>query len=374
MTTENRLYLPGLNGIRAIAVIGVMLSHINIELPTFNIKNFSLFGFNKLNEQNGWNLGEQGVTMFFVLSGFLITYLLLLEKEKTNNINKLKFYLRRILRIWPLYYLYFFATIIIFYFTENKFPTLGKISFYVFLLANIPFITSKVIPICSHLWSIAVEEQFYLFWVHCFKKLKNIEIILMITIFTSIIIRLFLWYFYPFRFFTLLFTVNRFDCMLFGALIAFFKFNNNKILRILNQKFTQIFAWLIVLLHILNLEIINSIISLEFMTLATGIIIIGQIEIKNRFINLENKITNFLGKYSYGIYVWHPLIIYLISKIRYFDLIENENLKSGLIFITIITISIFTAYLSYEKFEKKFIKLKDKYSIVLCSNSSKEKN
>ena len=110
---SKKLYLPGLNGIRAIAAIGVMLSHINLSLHSFKISSISLFGFDENNKQSQWNLGEQGVTMFFVLSGFLITFLLLKEKKQSNKISIKKFYIRRILRIWPLYYFYFFLILIV---------------------------------------------------------------------------------------------------------------------------------------------------------------------------------------------------------------------------------------------------------------------
>jgi peptidoglycan/LPS O-acetylase OafA/YrhL len=371
MTKEKTIYLTGLNGIRAIAAFGVMISHINLQLQTFSIKSFSLFGFNELKKPRGWNLGEQGVTMFFVLSGFLITYLLLLEKQKTNYIDIKKFYIRRILRIWPLYYFYLaLSTLSYFLFTSNT-PELTIFSLYIFLLANIPFILSKALSLCDHLWSIAVEEQFYLFWPHLFKKINKSENFLIFIIAFSIIIRIFLWYFFPFKFFTVLFTVNRFDCMLFGGLIALLMFKDNKIISILNHKISQLFAWFAILLHILNFEFINSIISMELITLCTGIIIIGQIKIKNRTINLENNTLNFLGKYSYGIYIYHPLFIFLFSKSLVFNNIENEIIKSILVFTSIILTTIIVAYLSYELFEKKFINLKSKYSVIHSSNNNK---
>ena len=100
---------------------------------------------------------------------------------------------------------------------------------YVFLLANVPFLLIKTLPLCDHLWSIAVEEQFYLFWPHLFKYIHKSQKTLIIVIGIFIAARIALWIFYPFQFFTILFTVNRFDCMLFGALIAINVFNKTEI-------------------------------------------------------------------------------------------------------------------------------------------------
>jgi peptidoglycan/LPS O-acetylase OafA/YrhL len=83
----NKVYFPNLNGLRFFAAFSVMLYHF--------------FGEGLIN-------GHYGVVLFFVLSGFLITYLLFEEKEKFGKIEIKKFYFRRILRIWPLYYLVYF--------------------------------------------------------------------------------------------------------------------------------------------------------------------------------------------------------------------------------------------------------------------------
>ena len=92
---EEKLHLKGLNGIRAIAAVSVVLSHV--ALPGIKLPYVLSIG----------GLAQYGVTIFFTLSGFLITYLLFKEKEQTA-ISIRKFYIRRILRIWPLYFAYLF--------------------------------------------------------------------------------------------------------------------------------------------------------------------------------------------------------------------------------------------------------------------------
>ncbi len=100
--------------------------------------------------------------MFFALSGFLITYLLLLEKQK-QSIDVRNFYIRRVLRIHPLYYTYLAITLVVILAFGMKYSTTALL-FYIFLAANIPFITNTTLPFLAGYWSLAVEEQFYLFY------------------------------------------------------------------------------------------------------------------------------------------------------------------------------------------------------------------
>lgn len=96
------IHLPGLNGLRAVAALSVMWSHTFQD--TFG--DWGTVGF-KL------PVVADGVTMFFVISGFLITYLLLNEQEKSQTVSIPKFYMRRILRIWPIYYAYMAIALIV---------------------------------------------------------------------------------------------------------------------------------------------------------------------------------------------------------------------------------------------------------------------
>ena len=90
------LYFPGLHGLRCIAALMVIVTHIELFKARYGLPN--IYHFNK-------DFGVYGVDFFFVLSGFLITYLLFKEDDKFGFINLKFFYLRRIFRIWPLYYL-----------------------------------------------------------------------------------------------------------------------------------------------------------------------------------------------------------------------------------------------------------------------------
>ncbi|MBQ9417265.1 MAG: acyltransferase, partial [Bacteroidales bacterium] len=89
------IHLPGLNGLRAIAALSVMWGHVfQPDFGGWGVEGFTL------------PLANAGVTLFFVISGFLITYLLLNEQQRSGSVSVPKFYMRRILRIWPLYFIY----------------------------------------------------------------------------------------------------------------------------------------------------------------------------------------------------------------------------------------------------------------------------
>lgn len=369
---KNRpIYLNGLNGIRAIAVVAIMIHHINQKLYYFDIKTISLFGWDKNHLQIGWTLGTHSVTMFFVLSGFLITYLLTLEKEKTQTINIRKFYVRRILRIWPLYFFYLILAVISAYLIDSIVPDWGNLTLYFLLLANIPFIFNHALVNCDHLWTVAVEEQFYLFWPFFFRK-KNINIKKWIIIFILLFmaVRFALLMYDQYSWVTFLSITNRFDCMMFGGLIAILYIERNKIINLITSFPIQLGCWLVLGFHFLNYELLYSVISMEVVMAATAFIIVGQISGKNRIINLENKVCNFLGTYSYGIYIFHPFIIYLLAKTGILNSIDNEVIRAIFAFLIVPTISIFAAYISYEYFEKRFIMLKDKFSVVKSTNQS----
>lgn len=363
MSESKIVFLPGLNGIRAIAAIGVMLSHTNAAMSSLN-KDWSLFGLDKEGNVKGWVLAEHGVTMFFVLSGFLITFLLLKEKEKIHTINVKSFYMRRVLRIWPLYYLYFFFNLFLMWYLGNNFE-FSTVSFYLFFAANIPFIFNKALLNLDHFWSIGVEEQFYLFWPWLFKKIeKGLKTILVFIALVLALFRIFIWYYKPFSVVALFSVVNRFDCMILGGLVAIFYIKRNfYFMKVINNKWTQFFALLVFFLLFINkFWFLNSIIEIFVVAVATAVVIIGQIEIKNRIINFNNWVMDYLGKLSYGIYVIHPLIIFSVVSFIKFE--KEIYLNPILYFIAIGLITIGFSHFSYQYFELPFLKLKSKYSII----------
>lgn len=122
------IHLPGLNGLRAIAALSVMWGHV--FQSTFGnwggVEGFAL------------PVVADGVTLFFVISGFLITYLLLNEEAQSRHISIPRFYVRRILRIWPIYYLYMAIALTVSHSWNDS-----NVWYYLFFGANIPFVLTS---------------------------------------------------------------------------------------------------------------------------------------------------------------------------------------------------------------------------------------
>lgn len=374
MNSNKPIYFPGLNGLRALAALSVVIFHLTRDFAEFNLSPY-LFGTLPDGSPKGFTMAGFGVTIFFSLSGFLITYLLLAEKQK-QEISIKNFYYRRILRIWPLYYLYLAAALLVIFYFGLRFNG-GTLLTYIFFAANVPFILENIphvaettLPFLRHYWSLGVEEQYYLFWPWVVKKIKK-RLTLFVIIFISvfIVLKVGLHILIPNSVISACFSVIRFDCMLIGSLGAIFYYNKHPLfLKITTSVLAQVIAWLVVVLLLTNQFHIASIIDHEIVSGITVLLILGQATVKNRLVNMDLKIFDFLGKISYGIYVIHPLIIFFSAM-----LLKNLNLpvpfKIAVVYVFVVTFTILFAWLSYEYFEKRFLKLKLKFTTVASSNT-----
>lgn len=359
------IHLKGLNGLRAIAAIAVVISHTTLELKHFGLVD-TIFGSGLNGKPKGLLLASYGVSIFFALSGFLITFLLLKEKEKTNKINIKGFYIRRILRIWPLYYFYILLCFIIYYIYNINYNQ-NVIPFYLFLTANIPVVINTMLPFLGHFWSIGVEEQFYLFWPWFAKKdtikLLKHTFLLFIIIYTLKIIFGYLMYKYNISLPYTFINTTRIHTMLIGCIGAILYFKQYSITSLFTKKITQIISWLIILLIAINKFNISSLVDNEIVAVITVFIIFSQIKRTNFIFDLNNRIMDFIGKISYGIYVYHPLIIFITYKsINKFK--ESSLINYLIVYLFIISITIIISYLSYRFFESRFIKLKSKFAVI----------
>lgn len=367
---KQAFHFSGLNGLRAIAALSVLFSHTTLDLKFFGLDSHIL-GTNADGNPKTTLLAGFGVSIFFALSGFLITFLLL--KEKTfKEINIKHFYIRRILRIWPLYYLYFgftILTLILFDLPIQKHYVL----FYVFLLANVPFIFGTGLNFLGHYWSLGVEEQFYSFWPWLIKKsgsIKTLTIFLCLTLITiKCILRVVDIHFNAGHMslaYDVLHTI-RFQCMLIGAIGAILYFKKDRLfLKVTNNFIAQSFAWIILFLLAINKFHMASVIDNEFICIVTVFLIIGQIEKKNRIFNLDIPFFDFIGKISYGIYVLHPLLIFYLSKVIRFSN-PSSSFNYFVVYFSVLACTIIMAFLSYEFFEKRFLRLKENYTTVKSS-------
>ena len=241
---QGSVYFPNLNALRFIAAMMVLVHHIEQYKSIYNID--SLWLYDPIQ-----NMGRLGVALFFVLSGFLITTLLLDEKGYTGTISIRKFYMRRILRIWPLYFLIVgLSLFVIPYISFLKVPIsdvqilhqnfFQKIILFTFFLPNMAIIAYAPVAFCSQTWSIGVEEQFYLLWPTVMKYVKNkfVFSVVFIVIFLAIKYTLLqLRVHQPKFFISRYLDVFPIDCMLIGGLFAFIGYDKRKVFVAIKQIF-----------------------------------------------------------------------------------------------------------------------------------------
>jgi peptidoglycan/LPS O-acetylase OafA/YrhL len=329
------------------------------------------FIFGSLNDgtPRGISLAGYGVTIFFVLSGFLITYLLLIEHERLGRINVRKFYIRRILRIWPLYYLFLLISLLTAWSLGLHVDT-SSIFWYIFYAPNIPFVIGATLPFLAHYWSLGVEEQFYLFWPWVIKKIKTPLPYILGFAFVLFSIKSYLHFKVPNSLVESIINVTRFHVMMVGAFGAIlYKNNSSLLIKIANHRLIQAVSWLAILLTILNRFNVPSFVSNEIIAAVALVLIIGQINETNRLINLETNYFNYLGKISYGIYVLHPIIIFGFSYVVRFLDIESPLAKYLIVYTSVLLLTILVAHLSYRYFERYFLNLKDGFVVVESSRS-----
>jgi len=171
--------VKSLDGIRAISILMVTAGHALLTLP-------SSFSANKVVQL--FSNAALGVQIFFVISGYLITKLLMIEREKTGRIDLKDFYIRRILRIFPVFFLYIIVLVLLKWSVmPNVFKDYSLILFAALYLWNYKhyFIQESASDngnfYLSHFWSLSMEEQFYLLWPITFIK-ANASLLIRITI------------------------------------------------------------------------------------------------------------------------------------------------------------------------------------------------
>ncbi|MFL5729495.1 MAG: acyltransferase family protein, partial [Cytophagaceae bacterium] len=290
MLTQGRI--PSLDGFRTISIVLVMIAHLTFSssIPDWMqtiLKNFSL--------------GDLGVRIFFVISGLVITYLLLKERSKTGHIDLKAFYIRRALRIFPAFYFYLFVIILLNYFLDLGISPLMFLSAGIYLMDFAPWGESWLV---SHTWSLAVEEQFYLLWPVVFLRIRRMKKILIwvCAIALGSVMRVF-HYKYPAvaQYFLSPFLMQA-DFLFSGCYMAFYLYNNLEAVESFVRKVPSAFIYLLipVLLVFSKLEF-HPVYDIIFVPLAGAVInfcictlllyfIIRKDSIGYKFLNLSMMI------------------------------------------------------------------------------------
>jgi peptidoglycan/LPS O-acetylase OafA/YrhL len=344
-------YMPQLDALRAIAVILVIISH------WFSLEHF----FNRYSAN-----GILGVTLFFVLSGFLITGILLKSKTIIENGGAVKkafttFYIRRSLRIFPVYYLLLLILVVI-----NSSAIRESFWWHFFYGSNFFFwIKGEFTGQLSHFWSLAVEEQFYLVWpaVILFVKRKYIPHVLFTGIAGAILFRYFITS--PSNELGRILMPGSLDSFCIGGLLVYSKQSGASLYKTYVKSRSLFLAGAFLLLIAVHTTYFRSLpLQLHtaffyFLISVSFAVIIDRVAdtVHTPVISwiLNNKALLYIGKISYGVYLFHNFIPYFYG-LELPGLPASLSLYTvqGLRFLLLIAISSVSWFL----FEKPVLRLK----------------
>jgi peptidoglycan/LPS O-acetylase OafA/YrhL len=366
-----------LNGLRFFAALAVVVHHVE-QIKWFqNLPNFWRPGIFV-------GLGDQGVNFFFALSGFLITFLLYREQSERGRIDFKHFYLRRALRIWPLYYTITFLGFFIF--PQIQFLKIESLqsaleshfvaSLVGYLLMSAHIVERYIGPVAfaSALWSTSVEEHFYLIWpalLSLSKKRFHLLLISIIAIWAAIRyattlepswshssqawkalkeIDVYLHFF-------------RIDCMAMGGLGAWVFLNRPQWPRLAFSIPVQLVIYGALIYRLMN-DMRMSPLANEYNCFLFVLIIFNVISNPRSLVRLENRVLDFLGKISFGIYAFNWVgITAWINLMRRQDWIPSHAFALNVIaYSGSFAVVGVLASASYFLIENPFLRLKKRFS------------
>ena len=367
-----KIYFPGLNGVRAIAASIVIFFHINSTMWFFGTTPINYF-------EKREEMSRHAVVLFFVLSGFLITYLLIKEKEKFKRIDIRKFYIRRVLRIWPVYYAAIFFALLLIpagVYDNSVGYSIQTIALYALFIPNFAMMAGYMLPTISPLWSVGIEEQFYAVWPLILNRTKNIFIFLIVFLLGYVALKVVLlavgqvWS--PFSISLNFFS---YDTLAIGGIAAWLHAHQKKVLLYLYNPVLQVFCWLFfagsIILgpwnvhYIINKEIYSVVYAILILNIATNPV---------SLLKLNGKIFDHLGKISYAMYVFHPFVILLMAiPLKYvIPHIPYKPLQFIAIGLVVVPVTVVLSHLSFIYFESRFLKLKGRFSKIDSTNEEKQ--
>lgn len=371
---QSKIFFPNLDGLRFIAFFTVFIHH------TLNVQCFSsdpqsgLYQFVFAQKLNG----ALGVNLFFVLSGFLITYLLLNEKQQQQRVNVPHFYMRRILRIWPLYFLVVLIGFVLFPLAKSFF---GEVStethspaWYMIFASNFEAIRkgSADSSLLNVLWSVGVEEQFYLIWpvIMAFTPIRHLPKVLALLLVGTLVFRSLhatdwiLLYHHTFAVF---------GDMVIGGMVAWLAMYRPSFI----QRLANMPRAAIVSIYAVGLLII--IFNYKIFTLSPVLLVLERYiyALFFAFIIAEQNYANHSpfkmssskwlskwGNYTYGLYCLHSLALLITHHFLSEKILKLHNpwLTMGIDATLGLGLSLAMAWVSYHYFESPFLKLKNKFA------------
>jgi len=360
---QSRFYLPELDSLRFFAFLTVFLCHLPVASHwEWELRRVDTFGVEKI-VHSLFSAGSYGVDLFFALSAYLITELLMQEKERTGSIHVSKFYLRRILRIWPLYFAFVAGC-----YLASQFNGAVAIAFVLFV-GNFTFpLLLKHLPLgVQILWSISVEEQFYLIWPHVARFLTRatmltagIALWVATIIFRYISLRhgkppSLIWYFSP----------ARLDPLACGILISVLIHSGE---RNPLERFRPVLilagiaCWLIASFSDFNepdAAPMTVVLAYILIAVGAGAFILAAFGLRESW--FVHPWLVYLGRISYGLYIFHATVLTILVA-----LLQGlpRLIRLPLYPILGLTITVAIAATSYQWFESPFLRLKKHFQYV----------
>tara|TARA_B100000925_G_scaffold159549_1_gene119807 strand:+ start:4217 stop:5308 length:1092 start_codon:yes stop_codon:yes gene_type:complete len=354
---KKAFYLHSLNGWRGISVILVIIQHIRDQFISFN---HVLFPFNLVPDylyNHFKEVGLDGVRVFFVISGFLITSRVIQEVNKYGNFSLKEFLIKRFFRIFPPFYVYLFVLFICSF--SNDVITINEI-----LLCSI-FLKYAHVPVglngtyTVHIWSLCLEEYFYIFQsalFFCVSNLRKIALTLGALFLTSLILlQLFYMKGYLLEAHTkaVLGRLIEIRFILLGSVIGFFEYKySHRKLKALIQKYQTFFVGLFIITTLTTTKL-KGFYYPFIVTLAIYSTSINP----NKFskVIFDNKALSKIGVWSYSIYLWQQFFLPLkggeVSPLSF-----TQAYPQNIIFILIFAI---VSHIAVEKplllFSKRFL-------------------
>ncbi len=355
---KERIYFENLDALRFLAALAVMGEHItrSFYFPADPLKKYFIIAISL--DGSG---GEWGVTFFFVLSGFLITHLLLQEIQQAGRFHLATFYIRRTLRIWPLYFVVLIFGFVLHPWLDASLSEKANPALYSLFLANFDNIYGAwpQSGILGVQWSLAIEEQFYLLWplliLILIPRKRFFLIFIGGLILSSFLFRLSGGHKYH--------TLSGVAPLMMGAALAYVsiyqKSQLDRWLRFFTrQRMMGLYICFFILIF-LNYRLsrffhLGDIISVFAFPLMSVIILIDQAFSPHTLFQLSNwKWASIGGKMSYGIYLLHMVTI-MLSLYAY----QEYHLSFWLAMVMVVVLTVLLVVMSHYFIEKPFLKMK----------------
>lgn len=372
MDSTKFIYFANLDALRFIAFFMVLAQHAGLK-GVLSVLPQDFFG----RIVSLVCSGDKGVSFFFVLSGFLITYLLIREHNKNSRIDVLSFYVRRMLRIWPLYYLVLFLGFVVLpaglRFAGYSAEFSDDPWYYVFFLGNFDIINlshedllSKSFQVVGITWSVAIEEQFYLFWPLIFLMKRNflkyafIVIVLISWIFRAVNQGDYSVIYYH--------TLSVFSDFAVGGFLAYCSIEfpvMRSFLSRMKKRYIALVYGLSLIYLLYGPGLFGYLKGLDRLltSLVFAFVIFEQCFIINPIVNFgKMKVVSFLGKISYGLYLYHFVGMLVVSGFfKWIGISSKASAFNGLLYFVIsLATTALIASISYHYYESFFLRIKDK--------------